>query len=445
MLLETPGNYENFISNQIKGCKNVWSAIAYVTESGISIFLKDLEHRDFQLICNTELGSESFKAIKTLLSKCPKSKVKICNPTIGKFHPKLWIFGSKSNKPTSVVIGSANLTYSAMRRNIEIGAAIDNSDVVRDSHKYFGKMWRGGDVSELKLGDALDALIKGALEMENGRKRLYKSGGTGQSDSVKRLVEFTNSWVRIPKMAKIGGVSIWRGWYIVPDQGLVDDGFVQDLVGYLSLINGIVDIRESSVDANWRNILSRFKASVAGRSGEVTSDRELFVRQCKNFLIKFGWVKHYEDEFGKVDIGRIMLTPIGEEVRDARNLDEVRDIYTDYFMKFEFFGLEIVSFLFDLLGYVEYITHSEMECFVIHAFSKNDLKLMVNLIEIYRGLDDEGRKEFHDEFKVAFKKHKEYTAKSVFSNYRKKVEHTVRVIAWCKPFYLDGKTIRLQK
>ena len=444
MLLRTPDNYEKIISTQIRSCNNVWGAIAYVTESGVRTFLKDLKRKNFHLMCNTELGSKSLKAIKTLLSAHPDSKVKIYNPTRGKFHPKLWIFGSTSRKATSVVIGSANLTLSAMRDNVEIGVFIENSEVVTNSYDYFQYLWHRDTASQIELGPDLDTLIESTLEIEKVRKELYKSSAMSKTDNVRRLVEFVNCWIKIPTEASIGGVRIWRGWYILPDQGMVDDKFVSDLIRYLPLIKGIVNIGRNSSDVNWEAIMELFKKGVAGRVGNKTNDRDFFIRSTKNILIKFGWVEHCENEFGNVDKSRIKLTPTGERVRDASSMDEVRDIYTEYFMEFNILGLEIIPFLIDLMGYVEYITPKEMELFVKHAFSKDDLNLMVNLIEVYRGLSKRENEEFHDIYKVAFDKHKEYTAANVYGNFTKSVRHTMRAIAWCEPFYMDGENIKLR-
>jgi len=442
MLLTTPNSYEKTILKELRSCKIVWSAIAYITEDGMEIFIDDLADIDVHLICNTELGSSSLKAIKNLLSRNDKAKVKIYNPKKGKFHPKLWIFGENDNKPKNVVIGSANLTYNAMKRNIEVGVAINNPEIAKQSYDYFWKLWRNDFASEVKLNSDLDDLISSALKREERRNRLYKVGEPG---SINQLVEFIDDWIKMPKNLTIGPITIWRGWYIIPDQGEINDELIINLKNYLPLITGVVDISKDSADVNWKKILGIYESLIKDRARKKTSPRDLFVRSHKNYMNAFGWIEHVEKETGALDKGKIRITPTGERVRDAKSIDEVCDIYTEHFMNFTLFEIELIPFLIDLLGIVDRITFQEMEIFVNHAISKHDLNLMANLIEIYRGLDVQERESFHSIYDDYFDKYKEPTGKGVYTNYRKSVKYTLSAIAWCKQFDFDGQTIRLKQ
>lgn len=171
----------------------------------------------------------------------------------------------------------------------------------------------------------------------------------------------------------------------------------------------------------------------------------LFVRQAKNYLIKFGWCYHPLKVNGKPNKSLLCLTNLGKQVNECGNIRCVRSLYSDYFYSYSFNGLLIIPFVKQLLQALEYVDIDEFNYFVVHAYSHDELDAIIGLIKIYRSLSTADKDAFYDKFKTHFNAVKEGTAKSVYGNYFKNVKHNVSAIAWCDGFSYAGNQLRLSR
>ena len=429
------------IADQIKKSQIIWFAMAYVSDAGVKRFEKDIKGKNIKLICNIDLGSTTLLAIKRLLKH--KAQIKIYTPKSGIFHPKLWLFGN-ADAPTQFIIGSANLTYGGLSKNIEASALITEPDIVKGAYNFFQGLW-GNHFAEKIKPDTLDSLINLAKKREKQQRAAHKIVPKAGTKKIEELLEFTNQWVEFPFDKQFNETRIWRGWYIVPDHGYINDELINQLRVYLPDIKGSIDISKKSTDPNWINILKNYHTTLANRSKTKMSERDLFVRAHKNYLLKFGWAEHPQGDNGTLNKGKIRLTPIGAKVRDAKTLEEVRAIYTEYFMDFEFFSFKILPFLTRIIYQVEHVSFEEMSYFVKHARADDDIDLIVRIIKIYRSLNSAEKEKFHDKFKAHFDKYKEPTGTNVYSNYTKSVKHTISAIAWCNFFRSHDESLRLEQ
>ena len=431
------------ISQEIKNADTIWLAMAYVSVDGVNEFYKAMKGKRVNLVCNIDLGSTTLLAIKKLLAL--KAEVKIYRPASGIFHPKLWLFG-KTRKPKKFVIGSANFTKRGVQQNTEAGVLVSTPDIVNDAYNFFQRLWDSALAETVTL-DTIDPLIDSAKERERQQRKIVKRAiPKTKTEMVDELLQFTNQWVEFPRDAKLDGVEVWRGWYIIPDQGLVSDELIEELRVYLPNIKGVVDIGKTPpLDPHWEAILSDYHDTLSGRRKDKMEERDLFIRSRKNYLTKFGWVEHPQKPNGKKDKSKIFLTPLGAEVRDAKTLAGVKDLYTDYFLNYEFWGFKILQFMEKLLFRVDSVNFEEMNYFVKHAVADSDMEIIVRMIEIHRGLSDDEREGFAVRFKESFDRHKEPTGKGVYTNYIKSIKHTMSAIGWCNPFVWDGEKLELKQ
>ncbi|MGI9256075.1 MAG: hypothetical protein ACR2PY_03980, partial [Salinispira sp.] len=247
------------------------------------------------------------------------------------------------------------------------------------------------------------------------------------------LFEYVKGWIDIPKYESGNISALWRGWYIIPDQGYVDDNLVDNVKLYLPFINDGVALDDSN--ANFRRLLEQFEEnSEFQRDNLKTSYRDLFVRQTKNYLLKFGWCHHPIKDNGKPNKQLLYLTDLGNLVNKCNNLREVKDLYTDYFLNYSFNGLLIISFTNNLLRRLDYLTLNEFNFFVNHAYNDEDLSTIVDLVKMYRSLSSAATHFFDQNAQNYFKEVKGLTASNVYGNYVKSIKHTMSAIGWCNGF-----------
>lgn len=109
---------QNGISANAQDGENIFVASAFFTESDV---VKNLTDRNCHIQIVVRLGyPTSPEALRAILNN---KKVQVRFYTSSSFHPKLYIFGNKI-----ALIGSANLTRSAILTNQEIVVEIGNED-----------------------------------------------------------------------------------------------------------------------------------------------------------------------------------------------------------------------------------------------------------------------------------------------------------------------------
>jgi superfamily II DNA or RNA helicase/HKD family nuclease len=119
-------NFYNELRRSFNGCKHFYINVAFVSYSGIQILLDILKEADEKgvkgkVITSTYLNFTDPKALYKLRTfNNIKLKLFIAKPNLG-FHPKGYIF--EYEEETKVIIGSSNITQSALKSNIEWNVA----------------------------------------------------------------------------------------------------------------------------------------------------------------------------------------------------------------------------------------------------------------------------------------------------------------------------------
>lgn len=422
-------NHQDVIVAEIEKATQLLFVVAYVRENGVDVILDKIKNKTVQLLCSFDMGITQLSGIKKLLEN--GVEVKVYKSSEGTFHPKVWLFGREDNR-WKMLIGSANLTRAALTDNVEASVLVEDPAVTSNALLFFNYLWNAEQSSPVGL-DEIDALQNKVVERAKFKNKPAKARNeSADAKKAEVLFEYVKNWVDIPKFESKGIGALWRGWYVIPDHGYVTDELVLNLKSYLPYIDG--GIRKS--DAEYARLLERFaRNSNFQRAKLKTSMHGLFVRQAKNYMMKFGWCYHPINERGAVDKQTLRLTDLGAEVHRCATLDCVKTLYTEYFFRYSFNGLCIVPFTEKLLKQLDRLSLDEFNFFAAHAYHDDDLDLIVNLVQVYRALAN--RAAFNEKCAAYFKKIKEPTAKSVYGNYVKNIKHNISVIGWCNGFALD--------
>ena len=428
-------NHFDVIQKQANESKEIRLIVAYVRENGVDIILDKIKNKPTKLLCSLDMGITQLSGIKKLLEN--GVDVKVYHSNEGTFHPKIWLFG-ENKKKWKMLIGSANLTRAAFLDNVEASVLVEEQSTITNALMFFNYLWDKENSSSISIED-IHSLQQKIIERKTFKNKPTAVIQKEEKEKLKVLFEYVKSWIDIPEYSSKGISRIWRGWYIIPDQGWIDNTKISNLQSYLQFIDEKDGLKLKSDDVNYQNLLAEFKKrSSFQRNNLKTNMHGLFVRQAKIYLAHFGWVYHPIKNNGKAYKQLLKLTSLGEEIKKTNNIQKVKELYTDYFLDFSYNGLKIVPFTQKILAELEYISLEEFDYFIIHTFSDEDLFITINLIKIYRSLTDEAKEKFRVDCQDYFKKIKEPTAKSVYGNYLKSIKHTISVIAWCEGFQLDG-------
>ena len=436
-------NHKNVIIAEIEKADEALFVVAYVRENGVDVILNHIKNKSIKLLCSLDMGITQLSGIEKLLIN--GVEVKVYTSHKGTFHSKIWLFGK--DEKWRMLIGSANLTRSALIDNVEASVLVEDKHVIRNALSFFDYLWDQENSKPINK-DEIASLKENLHErktFKNKSAKIIQAPNLHDTSKVELLLEYVKSWIDIPIYENSSVSRLWRGWYVIPDHGLINDEKIEHLISYLPFMKNNLTIGKNSNDPNYRLLLARFeKNSKFQRDVLKTSMHGLFVRQAKNYLIKFGWCHCPINDRGKSDKSVLILTDLGVQVAQCETLEDVKVLYTNYFNAYLYNGLPIVQFTKQLLQRLDYLDIEEFNYFVIHAYNNDDLELIVNMITMYRSLSSTGV--FYEEFNDYFKREKEPTANNVYGNYVKSIRHTVSAISWCEDFHLeDDWELRLKK
>lgn len=430
---DLPG-YGAVITDALSQAGEARFAVAYVKENGVDMILEGVRGKPAKLLCSFDMGITQLSGISKLIEN--GVEVRVYKSGVGTFHPKVWLF--KTDKGWRALVGSANLTEAALVHNVEAGVLLDDEDIVAAAVMFFNYLWDADNSHPVTL--------KGVAQLQEqlgGRKSIRKNipplaAPSTDDGKIRTLFSFIKDWIDISKWKQEGISSLWRGWYVIPDHGYVDDVLVNNLAAYMSAIGDGIDISRSLPSRRYRQFLDLFaEKSGFQRASLKLSPHDLFVRQAKNYLIKFGWAHHpLAEKNGKYKTEKSVLLPtaLGRRVAACRNVGEIRSLYSGYFEEYTYNGLCIVKFTRRLLERFGRLHLREFDYFVTHAYNDDDMETVSEMIVLYRGCTDAGRRRLDDMVKEYFNRIKEPTAQNVHGNYVKNVKHTISAIAWCSGF-----------
>lgn len=448
-----PGYY-TAVNEQIQKARKVNLAISYIQQSGVSILKEFLERigRNVCLVCSLDMEITDPLAIKQLLDM--GATVKVYQARRGTLHTKLWLFECAKGH-WNCIVGSANLSANALRENVEVGVLIkedDNQEAVHEALKIFRFMWASENCCNVTYED-IDAWTKEREKRKEIESRLKRkeTRPSSPTEDVAILKEFVKGWIDIGVGEQTRGQGIkgrlWRGWYIIPDQGYVD----ADMIDRLQKICKIISAEEGNIIdiSSARSVSLERIFDITGeklvRPSHRMGLRQLFIRQEKNYLIHFGFAVHPEKPNGKPNKDLLRLTELGERFSLAKEGNEKKEVYTEAVREYSYNNLPLLEFTYRLLEQVERLSFVEFSFFVTHTYSLNDIDSVVKLLDIYRGLSPDNQRRFQDGINAYFAEKLGSTAKNVKGNYDKKVKHTMSALGWCKglQFDLQNRELRL--
>ncbi|MBE6518750.1 MAG: DUF3427 domain-containing protein [Thermoplasmata archaeon] len=140
------------ISNELRKCSSFKFSVAFITDSGITPFchfLKEHPNVKGKVITTDYLQFSEPKALKKLLEL---ENVECRVYTKAAFHTKGYLF--YSDEGTSLIIGSSNITNTALfynkEWNINLSNIEGNNPIIEQTENEFEKMWSDSDVLDAK-------------------------------------------------------------------------------------------------------------------------------------------------------------------------------------------------------------------------------------------------------------------------------------------------------
>lgn len=439
-------NHRYVINDLISGSTKINLAVAFIRASGLTAILDSIIGKDVKIICSLSFGSTDQRSLTTLLDR--GFNVKFCKLEQGILHSKIWIF--KTNKTAKALIGSANLSVSALEINSETSILVDRNEdekLVNKLTGYFDYLWFS------KSSPVTREIIENLANMNRKQddiKQVTKKQVltvTQDKDKYDSIISFIKSWIDIGTEIKIPGETgkLWRGWYIIPDQGMIDDNL---MILLRQIIKVIHNYGNSINTRNASHMEDIYKITRTTYSANRSMDeRSLFIRQQKNFLVKFGFAYHPLKENGRPDEDILELSDSGIEVSilEEPYLDRYREIYTNNMLIYTYNGFNIVPFVQSLVDDFDYLDFFEFSSFVNHVYSDDKYDLIKELIALYRSCSKITQKSIRDDAKTYFDKVLGPTANNVRGNYDKKIRHQMSVIGWLTGYQYDANNKALSK
>lgn len=449
-------NHLKKIKSLLNDADKAFLTVAYIRNSGVDELLENFKvivakGGKIKLICSNDMGITQPSAIKRLLDI--GVEVKICKFDTGTFHAKIWLAEKNSN--WACLVGSANCSRAAFLQNVEASLFIDSESnihgAIEQSLMFFEYLWNNNKCFDVNT----EVLLQWQQRKQTRQEVKQEISDVKFSPEGKKVYEtlfdFIKSWVGISKEKKQQSDfinSLWRGWYIIPDQGIIDDNLMASLQNIASELKkksvgkGYVDISKNSkeLDDILRTLKAKFK-----RSEHKMALRDLFVRQEKNYLIRLGFASQsLKDDGKKEDDGKLVLTESGNKFADCNDQICQKNIYTSNLSYKTWGSLFILAFAIRLLIDFEYISLAEFYLFVMHTDSMSDLTDTKDLIAMFRKLTFDEQGMLVKEFNKYFDQIKGATAKNVRGNFIKHAKHTMSAIGWVNGLFFDQEKFQLQ-
>ncbi len=148
------GNLLNELIRSIKECKKFYFSVAFINFSGFQLLLDTFKEAEDQgkmgkILTSTYLNFTDVKALEKIREfNNIDLKVFVTDREIG-FHTKVYIFENEDHY--KVIIGSSNITQSALKSNIEWNVQLiekDNSIFINDVFREFDTLWKQSDTAD---------------------------------------------------------------------------------------------------------------------------------------------------------------------------------------------------------------------------------------------------------------------------------------------------------
>lgn len=177
-----------FIRHASSKADRIDAAVSFVRLSGIRLLLdqlKELTQKGIpvRIICGSYLGITEPAALQVLFHDLgPGAEIRLFNDPSVSFHPKCWIFHHENDAESEILIGSSNVSRSALTSGIEWNYAFEKAGNEHSANKIeesFELLWK----QSLVLDE------KAIADYEAGRTRLHQQDWTDVLNQADRALK----------------------------------------------------------------------------------------------------------------------------------------------------------------------------------------------------------------------------------------------------------------
>lgn len=189
-------NLLNELQKSLKECKSFYFSVAFINYSGLQLLLdtlKQLQNKNIpgKIITSTYLNFTDPKALEKIKEfNNIDLKVFVTNKDIG-FHTKVYIFENEDNY--KVIIGSSNITQSALKSNIEWNVEIiskEEAPFIKDVLKEYNNLWQTSENIDEEFLNKYEEFIKQIKSHNKIQNNIFKNIKTIKPNAMqKRAIE----------------------------------------------------------------------------------------------------------------------------------------------------------------------------------------------------------------------------------------------------------------
>ena len=189
-------NMLNELQKSLKECKSFYFSVAFINFSGLQLLLdtlKELQEKGVQgkIITSTYLNFTDPNALEKIKSfENIDLKVFVTDKEIG-FHTKAYIFENEDNY--KVIIGSSNITQSALKSNIEWNVEIiskEEAPFIQDVLKKYNNIWEISENVDDEFLEKYEAFINQLKNHNKAKNIIFENLKTITPNAMqKRAIE----------------------------------------------------------------------------------------------------------------------------------------------------------------------------------------------------------------------------------------------------------------
>ncbi|MGX6445790.1 DEAD/DEAH box helicase [Neobacillus sp. K501] len=175
------GNLLRELVRSMNECEQFYFSVAFINYSGLQLLLDPLKEAEAKgvkgkIITSTYLNFTDAKALEKIRQfKNVDLKVFVTDKEIG-FHTKAYIFEYKDSY--KVIIGSSNITQSALKSNIEWNVEIitkENGRFIQDVLKEYDSLWNMSEVADQDFISRYEEFLKRFKDTTKTRQLIYEN------------------------------------------------------------------------------------------------------------------------------------------------------------------------------------------------------------------------------------------------------------------------------
>lgn len=174
------GNLLNELIRSIKDCERFYFSVAFINFSGLQLLLEPIKEAEEKgisgkIITSTYLNFTDSKALEKLKTFQNISlKVYVTDKEIG-FHTKAYIFEYKDSY--KVIIGSSNITQSALKSNIEWNVEIiskQDASFIKEVLKEYSNLWDMSTEADDEFIKRYEEFLMNFRKTQNTSQMIYE-------------------------------------------------------------------------------------------------------------------------------------------------------------------------------------------------------------------------------------------------------------------------------